>query len=88
MIRKRKGKYVVLSHDGKRSFGEYETEAQAKKRLAQVHYFKHLHEDKGQVNCMDITKVLSYLKEELKDIPAVSGNIHYTSLESVTFTEF
>ena len=85
MIRKRKGKYVVLSHDGKRSFGEYETEAQAKKRLAQVHYFKHLHEDKGQVNCMDITKVLSYLKEELKDIPAVSGNIHYTSLESLYY---
>ena len=85
MIRKRKGKYVVLSHDGKRSFGEYETEAQAKKRLAQVHYFKHLHEDKGQVNCMDITNVLSYLKEELKDIPAVSGNIHYTSLESLYY---
>jgi len=64
MIRKRKGKYVVLSHDGKRSFGTYDTEAQAKKRLAQVHYFKYLHEDKGQVNGMDITKVLSYLKEE------------------------
>ena len=85
MIRKRKGKYVVLSHDGKRSFGEYETEAQAKKRLAQVHYFKHLHEDKGQVNCMDITKVLSYLKEELKDIPAVPNNIHYTNLESLYY---
>ena len=85
MIRKRKGKYVVLSHDGKRSFGEYETEAQAKKRLAQVHYFKHLHEDKGQVNCMDITKVLSYLKEELKDIPAVPKNIHYTNLESLYY---
>lgn len=85
MIRKRKGKYVVLSHDGKRSFGEYETEAQAKKRLAQVHYFKHLHEDKGQVNCMDITKVLSYLKEELKDIPANPDNIHYTNLEGLYY---
>ena len=85
MIRKRKGKYVVLSHDGKRSFGTYDTEAQAKKRLAQVHYFKYLHEDKGQVNGMDITKVLSYLKEELKDIPANPDNIHYTDFEGLYY---
>lgn len=61
MIKKIKGKYVVLSetmarsrrksgrHPGRasglgagRSFGSYRTLAEAKKRLRQVEYFKHL----------------------------------------------
>jgi hypothetical protein len=40
MIRKIKGKYVVLSEKTGRSFGAYKTLAEAKKRLAQVEFFK------------------------------------------------
>lgn len=42
MIVKRGKKYKVLSHDGKRCFGTYDNKEDAKKRLAQVHYFKYL----------------------------------------------
>ena len=41
MIKKIKGKYVVLSEKTGRSFGTYPTLVEAKKRLAQVEYFKH-----------------------------------------------
>ena len=34
---------------------------------------------------MDIKNLITYLKEELKDIPAVPKNIHYTSLESLYY---
>lgn len=34
---------------------------------------------------MDINNVLSYLKEELKDIPAVPKNIHYTDFEGLYY---
>lgn len=75
MIVKRGGKYLVLSHDGKRKFGTYNNEEQARKRLAQIHFFKHLNDD------INLNSVLSYLSEELKDIPASADNIHYTLLE-------
>lgn len=42
MIVKRDGKYVVLSHDGKRKFGTYDTEKEAKARLRMMEMFKHL----------------------------------------------
>ncbi|TSC62078.1 MAG: hypothetical protein G01um101448_1211 [Parcubacteria group bacterium Gr01-1014_48] len=42
MIKKINGKYVVLSEKTKRSFGTYRTLAEAKKRLRQIEYFKHL----------------------------------------------
>ncbi|MBI2053561.1 MAG: hypothetical protein HYT41_02350 [Candidatus Sungbacteria bacterium] len=42
MIKKIKGKYVVLSESTGRSFGTYRTLAEAKKRLRQVEFFKHL----------------------------------------------
>lgn len=42
MIVRRQGKYVVLSHDGKRKFGTYDTKDEAKKRLQQMEMFKHL----------------------------------------------
>lgn len=38
-IVKRKGKFVVMSKDGSRSFGTYDTEEEAKKRLNQIHFF-------------------------------------------------
>jgi hypothetical protein len=41
MIRKRKGRYVVLSESGERSFGTYRSLKAAKKRLRQVEFFKH-----------------------------------------------
>jgi hypothetical protein len=41
MIRKVKGGYQVVSEKGKNLGGPYKTEAAAKKRLAQVEYFKH-----------------------------------------------
>ncbi|MBI4119776.1 MAG: hypothetical protein HY456_02955 [Parcubacteria group bacterium] len=42
MIRKVKGKYVVLSETTRRRMGSYRTLKEAKRRLAQVEYFKHL----------------------------------------------
>ena len=42
MIKKIKGKYTVLSEKTGRSFGSYRTLAEAKKRLRQVEFFKHL----------------------------------------------
>ena len=41
MIRKIKGKYVVLSEKTGRRFGSYDTLEEAKKRLRQVEFFKH-----------------------------------------------
>lgn len=46
MIKKIKGKYVVLSETTGRSFGGYKTLAEAKKRLRQVEFFKHLSKSK------------------------------------------
>jgi hypothetical protein len=42
MIKKIKGKYVVLSETTGRKFGIYDTLKEAKKRLRQIEYFKHL----------------------------------------------
>lgn len=42
MIKKIKGKYVVLSETTGRRFGTYKTLKEAKRRLAQVEYFKRL----------------------------------------------
>jgi hypothetical protein len=42
MIKKVKGKYTVLSKTTGRSFGAYKTLAEAKKRLRQIEFFKHL----------------------------------------------
>jgi hypothetical protein len=40
MIRKTDGGFKVLSEKGKNLGGPYKSEAQAKKRLSQVEYFK------------------------------------------------
>ncbi len=42
MIKKIKEKYIVLSEKTGRSFGSYKTIAEAKKRLRQIEFFKHL----------------------------------------------
>lgn len=42
MIRKIKGKYVVLSEKTGRKFGTYKTNKEAEKRLRQIEFFKHL----------------------------------------------
>lgn len=42
MIKKIKGKYVVLSEHTGRKFGTYKTKSEAAKRLRQVEFFKHL----------------------------------------------
>ncbi len=42
MIKKIKGKYVVLSETTGRKFGAYGTEKEAKKRLRQIEFFKHI----------------------------------------------
>lgn len=42
VIKKIKGKYTVLSETTGRSFGSYRTLAEAKKRLRQIEFFKHL----------------------------------------------
>lgn len=42
MIKKVRGKFVVLSEKTGRRFGTYKTLAKAKKRLRQVEYFKHV----------------------------------------------
>lgn len=42
MIKKIKGKYVVLSETTGRRFGTYNSLKEAKKRLRQIEFFKHL----------------------------------------------
>jgi hypothetical protein len=42
MIKKIKGKYVVLSEKTGRSFGSYATKAEADHRLGQIEMFKHM----------------------------------------------
>ena len=42
MIKKIKGKYVVLSEKTGRSFGSYTTKAEAEHRLRQIEFFKHM----------------------------------------------
>ena len=42
MIKKVRGKFVVLSEKTGRRFGTYKTLVEAKKRLRQVEFFKHL----------------------------------------------
>jgi hypothetical protein len=42
MIKKIKGKYVVLSETTGRRFGTYATREEAEKRLRQIEFFKHL----------------------------------------------
>jgi hypothetical protein len=42
MIKKIKGKYVVLSEKTGRSFGSYATKAEANHRLGQIEMFKHM----------------------------------------------
>ena len=41
MIKKIKGKYVVLSEKTGRKFGTYKTKKKAEKRLRQIEFFKH-----------------------------------------------
>ena len=41
MIKKQGRTYVVLSEKTGRSFGTYDTKAEAEKRLRQVEFFKH-----------------------------------------------
>ena len=42
MIKKIKGKYVVLSETTGRKFGTYASKKDAEKRLRQIEFFKHL----------------------------------------------
>ena len=42
MIKKIKGKYVVMSEHTGRKFGTYKTKKEAEKRLRQIEFFKHL----------------------------------------------
>ncbi len=42
MIKKIKGKYVVLSETTGRRFGTYNTKEEAEKRLRQIEFFKHV----------------------------------------------
>jgi len=42
MIKKIKGKYVVLSEKTGRSFGSYATKTKAEYRLGQIEMFKHM----------------------------------------------
>lgn len=46
MIKKIKGKYIVLSETTGRRMGTYKTMALAKKRLRQIEFFKHLAKSK------------------------------------------
>ena len=42
MIVKEAGKYIVVSEATGRRFGSYDTLAEAKRRLRQIEFFKHL----------------------------------------------
>lgn len=60
MIKKVKGKYVVLSETTGRKFGTYDTKAEAEKRLRQIEFFKHL---KGSYSLRKKLKKKSLLKK-------------------------
>ena len=45
MIKKIKGKYVVLSEKTGRSYGSYTTKAEAEHRLRQIDFFKQMKSD-------------------------------------------
>ncbi len=47
MIKKIKGKYVVLSETSGRKFGTYETKKEALRRLRQIEFFKNLKGNPG-----------------------------------------
>ena len=47
MIKKIKGKYVVLSEHTGRVFGRYKTKKEANKRLQQIEFFKRLKGNPG-----------------------------------------
>lgn len=42
MIKKIKGRYVVVSENTGRKFGTYSTKKEAEKRLRQIEFFKHV----------------------------------------------
>jgi hypothetical protein len=42
MIKKIKGKYIVISEHTGRRFGTYNTKEEAEKRLRQIEFFKHI----------------------------------------------
>ena len=42
MIQRQGRKYVVLSEKTGRTFGTYDTKAEAEKRLRQIEFFKHV----------------------------------------------
>ena len=48
MIKKVKGKYVVLSEKTGRWFGSYSTKAEAEHRLGQIEMFKHMKSGGGK----------------------------------------
>jgi len=50
MIKKIDGKYVVLSERTGRRFGTYDTLEEAKKRLKQIEFFKHLKKSREDEN--------------------------------------
>jgi RimK family alpha-L-glutamate ligase len=53
-IRHEGGKWVIYSKDGKKKLGTYPTETAAKKRLREIEFFKHQHEE--TVVEADVTK--------------------------------
>ena len=46
MIRKQGSKYIVVAESG-RHMGEYKTKKEAKKRLQQIEFFKHMKSNPG-----------------------------------------
>ena len=60
MIKKIKGKYVVLSETTGRKFGTYKTKKEAEKRLRQIEFFKHL---KGSQSLQRKLKKKSLIKK-------------------------
>lgn len=71
MIVKIGDKWVVKSKDGSQQFGEYDTEEEAKKRLAEVEAFKHMN-NKLQVNVLTTINSASNISEQIID-----GDPHY-----------
>jgi hypothetical protein len=59
MITRENGKYVILSHDGKKRLSKpFSSENDAKKRLRQIEYFKHLN-NKGKNYSKKFGKLIS-----------------------------
>jgi hypothetical protein len=71
-IRHEGDKWVIYSKDGSKKLGEYDTETAAKKRLRQIEFFKHQHEE-TELDEIGIGTIARYLGSRFRQANKVGG---------------